>query len=47
MAKYNLMDTEKPDYFDRYFDEEDDDKSKILPKQESDKGGKPNNPRNR
>ena len=26
MAKYNLMDTEKPDYFDRYFDEEDDDK---------------------
>ena len=27
MAKYNLMDTEKPDYFDRYFDEEDDKKS--------------------
>jgi hypothetical protein len=26
MAKYNLMDTEKPEYFDRYFDEEDDKK---------------------
>jgi hypothetical protein len=35
MAKYNLMDTEKPDYFDRYFDEEDDKKS--PPNIESDK----------
>ena len=37
MAKYNLMDTEKPDYFDRYFDEEDDKKSE--PKIESEKTG--------
>ena len=35
MAKYNLMDTEKPDYFDRYFDEEGDKKSE--PKIESEK----------
>ena len=35
MAKYNLMDTEKPEYFDRYFDEEDD--KKEAPKVESEK----------
>ena len=35
MAKYNLMDTEKPEYFDRYFDEEDD--KKETPKPETEK----------
>jgi len=35
MAKYNLMDTEKPEYFDRYFDEEDD--KKDAPKVETEK----------
>jgi len=29
MAKYNLMDTEKPEYLDRYFDEEDEDKKET------------------
>ncbi len=28
MSKYNLMDTEKPEYFDRYFDEDEDKKEK-------------------
>jgi len=36
MAKYNLMNTEKPEYFDRYFDEEDEDK-KETPTAETEK----------
>jgi hypothetical protein len=35
MAKYNLMDTEKPEYFDRNFDEEDD--KKKAPKIDTEK----------
>jgi len=43
MAKYNLMDTEKPEYLDRYFDEEDEDK-KEAPATETEKPEEPSLP---